>query len=114
MRSSYHHMHEQYTQCLEYVKTIIIEPSSTLDIQANLIVLDQMSIIKNIILCMTEQCFQNDVHSFNFILVLLVGDLSQLPSHLFNVSGKYRIWIFTYFTIANLDLENRRVIPPFW
>jgi hypothetical protein len=33
---------------------------------------------------------------------------------LFNVSGKYRIWIFTYFTIANLDLENRRVIPPFW
>jgi hypothetical protein len=58
-------------------------------------VLDEMSMIKNIILCMIEQClkqcFQNDVDFFNFILVLLVGDLSQLPPHLLNGSGKYRI-----------------------
>jgi hypothetical protein len=38
-----------------------------------------------------KQCFQNDVDSFNFILVPLVGDLSQLPPHLLNGSGKYRI-----------------------
>ncbi len=100
-----------------YIKTIIIEPSSTLEMQANLIMLDEMSMIKKIILCMIEQClkqcFENDVDSFNFILVLLVGDLSQLPSHLLNASGKYRIWMFTCFTIANLDLENKRVIAPF-
>jgi hypothetical protein len=100
-----------------YLRIIIIEPSSTLEIQANLIVLDEMSVITNIILCMIEQCLkqcsQNDVDSFNFILVLLVGDLSQIPSHLLNRSGKYRIRMFTYFTIANLNLENKRVIQPF-
>ncbi len=61
-----------------YLRTIIIEPSSRLEIQANLILLDEMSMIKKIILCMIEnclkQCFQHDVDSFNFILVLLVGD----------------------------------------
>jgi hypothetical protein len=74
-----------------YLRTIIIESSSTLKIQANLIVLDEMPMITDIILCMIEQCFQNDVDSFNFSLVLLVGDLSQLPSHLLNGSGTYRI-----------------------
>jgi hypothetical protein len=79
----------------QYLRTIIIEPSSTLEIQANLIVLDEMSMITNVILCMIEQClkqcFQNDVDSFNFVLVPLIGDLSQLPSHLLNGSGKYKI-----------------------
>jgi hypothetical protein len=66
------------------LKTIIIEPSSTLYIQANLIILDEMTMIKKIILCMIEQClkycFQNDVHSFNFILVLLVDDYHNFHS----------------------------------
>jgi hypothetical protein len=100
-----------------YLKTIIIEPSSTLEIQANWIVLHEMSMIKKITFCLIEQClkqcFQNDVDS-NFILVILVGDLSQFPSHSLNGSGKYRIWMFTYFIIANLDLKNKRVIAPFW
>ncbi len=50
--------------------------------QANLIVIDEMSMMTSIILCAIEQhlkqYFQNDANPFDFILVLLVGDLSQL------------------------------------
>jgi len=49
--------------------------------QANLIVIDEMSVMTSIILCAIEQhlkqYFQNDANPFDFILVLLVGD-SQL------------------------------------
>jgi hypothetical protein len=51
--------------------------------QANLIVIDEMYMMTSIILCAIEQhwkqSFQNNVNPFDSILILLVGDLSQLP-----------------------------------
>jgi len=62
----------------------IIQLTSTLKMlkQAYLIVIDEMSMMTSIVLCAIEQClkqsFQNDVNLFDSILILLVGDLSQL------------------------------------
>ncbi len=62
---------------------IIIEPSSTLETlkQPNLIVIDEMSMMASIVLCVIEerlkQYFQNNVNLFYLILILLVGDLSN-------------------------------------
>jgi hypothetical protein len=65
--------------------TTIIESSTKLKTikQANLIVIDEMSMMTSIILCVIEQrskkYFQNAPNPFDFILVLLVGDFLQLP-----------------------------------
>jgi hypothetical protein len=64
--------------------TTIIESRTKLETikQANLIVIDEMSMMTSIILSAIEprskQSFQNVVNLFDFILVLLVGDLLQL------------------------------------
>ncbi len=66
--------------------TRIIKLSTKLETikQANLIVIDEMSMMTSIILCAIEEClkqfFQNVVNPFDFILVLLIGDLLQLPT----------------------------------
>jgi hypothetical protein len=50
--------------------------------QAYLIVIDEMFMMTSIVLCAIKQhfkqSFQNDVIPFDSILLLLVGDLSQL------------------------------------
>jgi hypothetical protein len=66
--------------------TTIIESSTKLKTikQANLIVIDDMSMMTSIVLCVIKQrlkqSFQNVAIPFDFILVLLVGDLLQLPT----------------------------------
>jgi hypothetical protein len=67
--------------------TRIIKLSTKLETikQTNLIVIDEMSMMTSIILCAIEEClkqsFQNVVNPFDFILVLLIGDLLQLPQY---------------------------------
>jgi len=50
--------------------------------QAYLIVIDEISMMRSIVLCAIEQhlkqSFQNDVNPFDSILILLDGELSQL------------------------------------
>jgi hypothetical protein len=66
--------------------TTIIESSTKLETikQINLIVIAGMSMMTGIVLCAIEQqlkqSFQNVVNPFDFILVVLVGDLLQLQA----------------------------------
>jgi hypothetical protein len=64
-----------------YLTTIISTKLETIK-QANLIVIAGMSMMIGIVLCAIEQqlkqSFQNVVNPFDFILVVLVGDLLQL------------------------------------
>jgi hypothetical protein len=77
-------MHSMFKIPIKGYLITIIKPSSTLETlkQANLIVIDEMSMMARIVLCAIEQrlkqSFQNNVNPFDSILILLVGDLSQL------------------------------------